>query len=110
MTNDQPVRSERAKLMNLLGWVAGHPEVADVDDAAERTLSAIGDLALADDLPAEDHLILESLGELLNELVETVGNCETEERNLKALLWSQAAADAGEQVKRSGRIIGGPDA
>lgn len=79
-------------LARLFGWIAAHPCVSDVDEAAERILGALTRFADT----GNGHADSDDLIDLLNQLLDTVGNCETEERHLKSELWSQIALRAAE--------------
>ena len=94
MAEEHSLTSHRKKLVSLLAWVAAHPDVADIDTAAEQALSAIEEMTSSADLPVADVRAIQTIGDVLNDLVDTVGSCETEERNLKRLLWSQAVSSA----------------
>jgi hypothetical protein len=79
----------QTKPVQIVEWLVAHPCVMDVDGASERLLAVIGNLAADKSTPEFTAIV-----DLLNELVDTVGNCETEERHLKGKLWSEIVARA----------------
>lgn len=85
------------RLLHLLQWISTHPSVLDVDETSELAMNELARYSGEDNAAACDEAQLEALegvADLLSELLDVVGNCETEEKNLKLRLWSEIVSRA----------------
>ena len=90
------VTFDRARLILLLSWMSSHPSVSDLDEVSTLALDGLRSCLRSDPnaIAAGEREAVERVAFILDVLLGTVGNCETEERNLKSRLWLDAGASA----------------
>jgi hypothetical protein len=98
-------QNKRERLKDLLSWLSAHPSVTEPDRASEFTWDAFHSLSLTENAAAcigstlRDHAEADCINRVVGSLsclLDTIGNCETEERNQKALLWIDVIRFASE--------------
>ena len=93
--------SLRQRLIDLLRRIVESSDIQHYDEAGEVVYAGLVQLGVVEG--AESSPILYANGELaalvrlvdtLDQMFSVIGNCPTEEQNLKRLAWEQVAAEA----------------